>query len=176
MFDFGIGYTELVVIALVAVIVIGPKDLPKVLRAFGRTMQKVREFQGHLDQAMREAGVDDIKKEISNLKTMNPVEDVKKEINSISASNPIPTVARELTADLKKLMATETVLLELVLVALGADERKRLGARLAAVEEHAPTRPHSHLPHSGAVGHFSRKVVARADRVWDSLEGRVTSP
>jgi sec-independent protein translocase protein TatB len=106
MFDFGIGYTELVVIALVAIIVIGPKDLPKVLRAFGRTMQKVRgmarEFQGHLDQAMREAGVDEIKKEISNLKTMNPVEDVKKEINSISASNPIPTVAKDLTTELKK--------------------------------------------------------------------------
>ena len=106
MFDFGIGYTELVVIALVAIIVIGPKDLPKVLRAFGRTMQKVRgmarEFQGHLDQAMREAGVDDIKKEISNLKTMNPVEDVKKEINSISASNPIPTVAKDLSTELKK--------------------------------------------------------------------------
>ena len=106
MFDFGIGYTELVVIALVAVIVIGPKDLPKVLRAFGRTMQKVRgmarEFQGHLDQAMREAGVDDIKNEINNLKTMNPVEDVKNEINSISAANPIATVAKDLTADLKK--------------------------------------------------------------------------
>lgn len=106
MFDFGIGYTELVVIALVAIIVIGPKDLPKVLRAFGRTMQKVRgmarEFQGHLDQAMREAGVDDIKKEINNLKTMNPVEDVKKEINSISASNPIPAVAKDLATEVKK--------------------------------------------------------------------------
>jgi sec-independent protein translocase protein TatB len=106
MFDFGIGYTEILVIALVAIIVIGPKDLPKVLRAFGRTMQKVRgmarEFQGHLDQAMREAGVDDIKKEISNLQAMNPVEDVKKEINSISASNPIPIVAKDLSAEIKK--------------------------------------------------------------------------
>ena len=106
MFDFGIGYTELVVIALVAIIVIGPKDLPKVLRAFGRTMQKVRgmarEFQGHLDQAMREAGVDEIKKEISNLKTMNPVEDVKKEIDSIAASNPIPAVAKDLSSEIKK--------------------------------------------------------------------------
>lgn len=106
MFDFGIGYTELVVIALVAIIVIGPKDLPKVLRAFGRTMQKVRgmarEFQGHLDQAMREAGVDDIKKEINNLKTMNPVEDVKKEINSISANNPIQSVTKDLTSEIKK--------------------------------------------------------------------------
>ncbi|HTN97198.1 MAG TPA: Sec-independent protein translocase protein TatB [Nordella sp.] len=106
MFDFGIGYTELMVVALVAIIVIGPKDLPKVLRAFGRTMQKVRgmarEFQGHLDEAMREAGVDEIKKEINNLKTMNPVEDIKKEINSISAANPIPQITKDLSADLKK--------------------------------------------------------------------------
>lgn len=106
MFDFGIGYTELMVVVLVAIIVIGPKDLPKVLRAFGRTMQKVRgmarEFQGHLDDAMREAGVDEIKKEITNLKSMNPVEDIKKEINSISAANPIPQVAKDLSADLKK--------------------------------------------------------------------------
>ena len=84
MFDFGIGYTELVVIALVAVIVIGPKDLPKVLRAFGRTTAKLRamarEFQGHLDQAMREAGVDEVKKEIANLKSMNPIPEVKKEL------------------------------------------------------------------------------------------------
>jgi sec-independent protein translocase protein TatB len=106
MFDFGIGYTELVVIALVAIIVIGPKDLPKVLRAFGRTMQKVRgmarEFQGHLDQAMREAGVDEIKKEITSLKNMNPVDDVRKEINSINSSNPVPAVVKDLSAAIKK--------------------------------------------------------------------------
>ena len=69
-------------------------------------MQKVRgmarEFQGHLDQAMREAGVDDIKKEINNLKTMNPVEDVKNEINSISASNPMTAVAKDLSTEVKK--------------------------------------------------------------------------
>ena len=32
MFDFGVGYTELLVIAVVALIVVGPKDLPKLLR------------------------------------------------------------------------------------------------------------------------------------------------
>lgn len=106
MFDFGVGYTELVVIALVAIIVIGPKDLPKVLRAFGRTMQKVRgmarEFQGHLDQAMREAGVDEIKKEINNLKTMNPVEDLKKDLSSVTANNPISAAAKDLSTEVKK--------------------------------------------------------------------------
>ena len=57
MFDFGVGYSELFLIAVVAIIVIGPKDLPKVLQAFGKTVAKMRgmarEFQGHLDGAMR---------------------------------------------------------------------------------------------------------------------------
>ena len=85
MFDFGIGYTELLVIGIIAVIVIGPKDLPKVLRAFGKTMGKMRgmarEFQGHLDQAMRESGLDEVKKEVQNLK-----KGVETETNAIKSS------------------------------------------------------------------------------------------
>ena len=80
MFDFGIGYTELLVIAVVAIIVIGPKDLPKVLRAFGRTMAKVRgmarEFQVHLDAAMRESGLDEVRREVQSIRSINPVADV----------------------------------------------------------------------------------------------------
>ena len=72
MFDFGVGYSELFVLAIVAVIVIGPKDLPKVLRAFGKTMQKMRgmarEFQGHLDSAMKDACLEDVKREFQGLK------------------------------------------------------------------------------------------------------------
>lgn len=72
MFDFGVGYTELFVLALVAVIVIGPKDLPRVLRMFGQFMNKARgmarEFQGHVNQAMKESGVDEIRKDITSAK------------------------------------------------------------------------------------------------------------
>ncbi len=68
MFDFGIGSSELIVIAIVALIVIGPKDLPKVLRTVGQVMTKVRsmarEFQGHLEDAVRETGLDDLKNDI----------------------------------------------------------------------------------------------------------------
>ena len=86
MFDFGVGYTEMFVIAVVAIIVIGPKDLPRVLRGFGKTMAKMRgmarEFQGHLDSAMKEAGLDEVKKEFNNLKNINPIEPVKKNVVS----------------------------------------------------------------------------------------------
>jgi len=85
MFDFGFGYTELFVIAVVAIIVIGPKDLPRVLRGLGKTMAKMRgmarEFQGHLDSAMKEAGIDEVKREFDNIKnSANIIEPVKKTV------------------------------------------------------------------------------------------------
>jgi sec-independent protein translocase protein TatB len=84
MFDFGVGYSEMFVLALIAVIVIGPKDLPKVLRAFGRMMTKVRgmsrEFQGHVDSAMKDAGLDDVKKDLAAMKIGNPMTSLKNEI------------------------------------------------------------------------------------------------
>lgn len=85
MFDFGVGYTEMFLIAVVAIIVIGPKDLPKVLRALGKSVAKMRgmarEFQGHLDSAMKEAGLDEVKKEFDNLKNpANIIEPVKKTV------------------------------------------------------------------------------------------------
>jgi len=85
MFDFGFGYTEMFVIAVVAIIVIGPKDLPRVLRAFGKTVAKMRgmarEFQGHLDSAMKETGFDEVKKEFNNIKnSANVIEPVKKTV------------------------------------------------------------------------------------------------
>jgi sec-independent protein translocase protein TatB len=73
-FDFGVGYSELLVLAVLAVIVIGPKDLPKVLRVFGQFMRKARgmarEFQGHVDAAMKESGVDGLKKDINEIKSV----------------------------------------------------------------------------------------------------------
>jgi sec-independent protein translocase protein TatB len=86
MFDFGVGYTEMFLIAVVAIIVIGPKELPAVLRTLGRSLAKMRgmarEFQGHLDSAMKESGLDEVKKEFNNLKNINPIETVKKDIVS----------------------------------------------------------------------------------------------
>lgn len=84
MFDFGVGYTELLVIAIVAIIVVGPKDLPRVLRAIGRMTAKMRglarEFQGHLDSAMRESGFDEVKKDLQSIR--NPVAGLKDDIGA----------------------------------------------------------------------------------------------
>jgi sec-independent protein translocase protein TatB len=69
---FDIGWSELVVIAVVALIAIGPKELPGVLRTVGQWMGKARkmaaEFQGQFNEAMREAEMADLKKSFDDIK------------------------------------------------------------------------------------------------------------
>ena len=69
---FDIGWSELLVIAVVALIAIGPKELPGVLRMVGQWMGKARkmasEFQGQFQEAMREAEMADLKKSFDEVK------------------------------------------------------------------------------------------------------------
>jgi len=69
MFDFDAG--KFIIIGIVALIVIGPKELPRVMRQVGQAAAKMRrmaaEFRGQFMDAMREAGVDDIKADVAKL-------------------------------------------------------------------------------------------------------------
>jgi sec-independent protein translocase protein TatB len=69
---FDIGWSEFVLIAVVALIAIGPKELPGVLRMVGQWMGKARkmaaEFQGQFQEAMREAEMADLKKSFDEMK------------------------------------------------------------------------------------------------------------
>jgi sec-independent protein translocase protein TatB len=94
---FDIGWSELVVIGVVALIAIGPKELPGVLRTVGQYMGKVRrmasEFQSQFQEAMREAEMADIKKSVDEMTEsatkhfteFDPIGTVRKEIDSLSA-------------------------------------------------------------------------------------------
>lgn len=68
-------------IACVAIIVVGPKDLPKMLRTLGKTVSGIRrmagDFQRQFDEAIREADLEDVKN-IASKKTFAPLEDIKK--------------------------------------------------------------------------------------------------
>jgi sec-independent protein translocase protein TatB len=101
---FDIGWGELVVIGIVALVVIGPKELPTVLRTVGQWMGKMRrmasEFQGQFQEAMREAELADLKKQIdtlhdttNNLTSFNPVESARKEIEGALEDKPKPADA-----------------------------------------------------------------------------------
>ena len=65
---FGIDSPELLVIAIVALVVIGPKELPGLLRSWGKWMAKARgmasEFRGHVDEMVRQSELDDVKKQL----------------------------------------------------------------------------------------------------------------
>jgi len=88
MFDFGIGSAELLMIAIIALIVVGPKDLPKLLKTLGKYVNKIKrmasEFQGHIDEAARETGVDDLKSEFADASDFDLDEDFKKQDAELS--------------------------------------------------------------------------------------------
>jgi len=70
---FDIGWSELVVIAVVAIVVVGPKELPKLMRSFGFYAGKLRraaaEFRRQFDEAMREAELEEVKQAIESVRT-----------------------------------------------------------------------------------------------------------
>jgi sec-independent protein translocase protein TatB len=88
---FEIGWSELLLIAVVALIAIGPKELPTVLRTLGQWMNKLRrmasEFQKQFHEAMREAELADLKKQ---------VDDMTSQAQSYANFDPVGEVRREL--------------------------------------------------------------------------------
>jgi len=68
---FDIGWSEMLVIVIVLIVVVGPKDLPKVMRMAGRWAAKARnmaaEFQNSLQDMAREADLDDVQREIKSI-------------------------------------------------------------------------------------------------------------
>lgn len=70
---FDIGWSELMVLGVIALIVVGPKELPALLRTIGRyagiLKRQAAEFRGHFDQAMREAELDQLKKDLTGFQS-----------------------------------------------------------------------------------------------------------
>ncbi len=100
---FDIGWTELLVIAVVAIVVVGPKDLPRLLRTLGRYLGKLRqtanEFRAQIDEAMRESELEDLRKEVEELKSVNPVENIKDSLNAMKHTFDDPPEADDTNLD-----------------------------------------------------------------------------
>lgn len=94
---FDLGWTEILLIAVVAIVVIGPKDLPRAMRAVGQWTTKVKrmagDFQRQFNEAVREAELDDVKKQVTQLGKIDPMADLKKSLTKVDT---------DLKADLKK--------------------------------------------------------------------------
>ncbi|HVY18915.1 MAG TPA: Sec-independent protein translocase protein TatB [Bauldia sp.] len=87
---FEIGWTELVLIAVVAIVVIGPKDLPRAMRIVGqwtaRMKRMARDFQGQFNEALKEAELDGVQKDLQSLSKIDPIGRVRKELTAIETS------------------------------------------------------------------------------------------
>src|SRR5258708_116326 len=94
MLDF--SWSELALIGVVALVVIGPKDLPKALRTAGVWARKARtisrEFQSSIEQMVRDAELDEVKKQVEAVTTINVEDEIKKVVD------PSGSIAESLTA------------------------------------------------------------------------------
>jgi sec-independent protein translocase protein TatB len=99
MFDFGWG--ELMLIGIVALVAIGPKELPGALRTLGQWVAKVRrmatDFQNQFHEAMREAELAELKKEVDEMAVkaesythFDPIDEIRKDIET--AAGPAPAL------------------------------------------------------------------------------------
>jgi sec-independent protein translocase protein TatB len=97
---FDVGWSELLVIAVVALVVIGPKELPATLRTIGKMTARARkvagDFRAQFDEAMREAELDDVRQTISDAQKLNPVNSLRE------AMNPLRQMGNEIKADLQR--------------------------------------------------------------------------
>ena len=96
---FGMGWWELSIVGLMMILVLGPKELPHAMRTVARFMRKARrlagEFQGHMDEIVREADLDDVRKTVTSIQN--------KDVGSMIEQAVDPT--GELTRDIDSTLA-----------------------------------------------------------------------
>lgn len=95
-----IGWTELLVIAVILIVVVGPKDLPPMIRAFGKMTKRLRqtagEFRAQFDEALREAELDDLKNSVNDIRSLNPANSLRETLN------PLRQMGQEIKSDLER--------------------------------------------------------------------------
>ena len=93
---FNLGWTEILVIVAIAIIIVGPRDLPGMLRSAGQLLGRMRRmasdfqktFNDAIKDAERQVGVDEIRKEVDSVKQLNPVSDLKNTMNINNMIDP----------------------------------------------------------------------------------------
>ena len=119
----GIGFTELFVLAVAALIIVGPKDLPMLMRRVGQFVGKgramAREFQAAFDDIARQSELEDLRKEIEDLKRSNALKlasddmsSYEQDVNSAvmaKTGTPATPPATDKAAEARKETAPDTL-------------------------------------------------------------------
>lgn len=81
------GFAEFFVVVAVALIVVGPRELPRLMRRLGAIARKAREmaseFQRSFDEIGREAELDELRAELRELKKLNPVNELRRPLDEV---------------------------------------------------------------------------------------------
>ncbi len=182
---FDIGWSELFIIAVVALIVVGPKDLPVMFRTLGRFTAKARgmarEFQRAMESAADEAGVKDIQRDLKAATStkslgLDAIENAAKRFEAwdpMKKPTPPEPTARP-TPDPSAPMGPATAALAAEQAARReAAEAKRV-ARVAALEAEAAPPPAE--PTAKAVRKTARKVSAKVEATVDAAPKKPARP
>ena len=98
----GIGFSELLILALAALIIVGPKDLPLMMRKAGQMVAKARsmarEFQAAFEDIARQSELEDLRKEIEDLKRNNAMTEAQDDLANMQ-SDINATVMNKETAE-----------------------------------------------------------------------------
>lgn len=98
-----IGWPELAIIALITILVVGPKEIPRVLRMVTQAVRKLRsmasEFQSGIDDLAREADLDDLKKDIEKTASTDIAGEIE---NTIDPTGEVTESVREIETSLKE--------------------------------------------------------------------------
>lgn len=86
-----LGFNEIVILGILALVVVGPKDLPLLFRKLGKWTAKLRgmaqEFRTGFDELARQAELDELKKEVDALRRTSSLQEIRSEL-----SKPLPTL------------------------------------------------------------------------------------
>jgi len=145
---FDIGWSELLVIAVVAIVVVGPKDLPPLMRTFGKYAGKLRraasDFQRQFEDAMRETEIEEVKKAIESVRGETPGIDLKGPIDKpIMVPKTTPTAAAPAPTNGKGTEVAEAAPAETAPDKVAPKRKRAARPKIAAPKEAAAKTPRS---------------------------------
>jgi sec-independent protein translocase protein TatB len=93
---FDLSWSHILIVLIVALVVVGPKDLPKLMRIVGRWVAKARtmadQFRKSFDEMARQSELDELRQEIEALRTQRPLADIQNTLHqSILPPDPMPS-------------------------------------------------------------------------------------
>jgi sec-independent protein translocase protein TatB len=170
---FDIGWTELVVIGVVALIVIGPKDLPEMFRTLGRFTGKARsmarDFQRAMEQAADDSGVKDVANDLKGMTSPRNLglEKVKEAVTKFEKWEPLKPEPKPVASAAPAAVATPPGPATQALMDEKAEQRARHAAAVSALTKPAPV---------AAVGPVAAAPAAEAAPAASSAPAATPAP